>query len=71
MSDKTSGGFIGDPAEAFTPPAAGGCCGSAPATEVKQVSTCCGTAAPTVERAAVAVPAAKAEPAAGSSGCCG
>ncbi len=26
------GGFAGDPAEAFTPPAAGGCCGSEPAT---------------------------------------
>lgn len=30
-SQATTGGFIGDPAEAFTAPAsAGGCCGSAP-----------------------------------------
>lgn len=28
MTSQTSGGFLGDLEEAFTPPAAGGCCGS-------------------------------------------
>ena len=29
-SSDVAGGFAGDPAEAFTPPAAGSCCGSTP-----------------------------------------
>jgi hypothetical protein len=43
MTSETIGGFAGDPAEAFTPPAASGCCGSAPATATATATTCCGT----------------------------
>lgn len=54
------GGFTGDPAEAFTPPAAGGCCGSTPAT------TDAGTPAATDSGAA-----GQPGPAAPASTCCG
>lgn len=61
MTNQTSGGFTGDLAEAFTPPAAGGCCGAPAVTassEAGQAATgCCGS------------PAAAQE--AGQSGCCG
>ena len=38
-TNPTPGGFVGDPAEAFTPPAASGCCGSAEATAAGQCCT--------------------------------
>jgi hypothetical protein len=51
MSSETTtspaGGFLGDPSEAFSPPAAGGCCGSssAPAAEFEATAgSCCGMA---------------------------
>lgn len=45
-----AGGFVGDPSEAFSPPAGGGCCGTASSTPVESeqvaVSPCCGMAEP-------------------------
>ena len=46
-TDTRPGGFAGDPAEAFSPPAASGCCGGAfiPATTSStSTSGCCGSA---------------------------
>ncbi|MFG2075077.1 hypothetical protein [Nonomuraea maritima] len=48
MTNQTSGGFTGDLAEAFTTPAAGGCCGAPAATASSEAaqeagqSGCCG-----------------------------
>ncbi|MGW3353399.1 hypothetical protein ACWDA3_59800 [Nonomuraea rubra] len=83
MANQTSGGFTGDLAEAFTPPATGGCCG-APATgatgvsEADQAATsCCGSPAAAEQAAqsgccgqapAQAAPQAGVQ---GASGCCG
>ena len=36
------GGFVGDPAQAFTPPSAGSCCGSI-STSAETTGGCCGT----------------------------
>ena len=74
MSTQTTGGFAGDPADAFTPPAATGCCGSTPATAAPApttATTCCGTAEAAVEAGACCDPAAKAEAVAEGAGCCG
>jgi hypothetical protein len=71
MSEKTVGGFIGDPAEAFDPPSSSGCCGMAPTAEVKQATSCCGSPETVAEPKVIAVPVVEAEPAAGKSGCCG
>jgi len=40
-----AGGFAGDPAQAFTPPSAGSCCGSTPSGQAAAESAggCCGT----------------------------
>ncbi|WBQ05125.1 hypothetical protein [Kribbella sp. CA-293567] len=40
-----SGGFAGDPAEAFAPPSAGSCCGSTPTvqSDAEPAAGCCGT----------------------------
>jgi len=74
-NETTIGGFIGDPAEAFNPPAAGGCCGSAPATTAASsapaVSTCCGTAETAQSAGACCDPVAKTEAVASGAGCCG
>jgi hypothetical protein len=42
-SEVMTGGFSGDPAEAFRPPAASGCCGGEPVNEV--AGGCCGEVA--------------------------
>lgn len=42
-TEQTTGGFVTDPTEAFHPPAASGCCGSAPTST--DSSGCCGSAA--------------------------
>ncbi|TDC26558.1 hypothetical protein E1261_22315 [Kribbella albertanoniae] len=65
------GGFAGDPAEAFTPPSAGSCCGSSPAGQAAAESTggCCGTDTAVAESSCCG-----SEPAADkatSGGCCG
>jgi hypothetical protein len=70
----TTGGFNGDPAEAFNPPAASGCCGGTPTgTEAATAatSTCCGTAAAAQETNSCCAPEAKAEAVATGAGCCG
>jgi hypothetical protein len=71
----TSGGFTADPAEAFTPPSAGGCCGSAPAAAVavdtRAASPCCGTASDAQAAGSCCGTAAKAEAVAAGQGCCG
>ena len=72
----TQGGFTADPAEAFTPPSAGGCCGSAPAATVAPAqatatSPCCGTAADAQAAGSCCGTAAKAEAVATGQGCCG
>jgi hypothetical protein len=72
--DTTVGGFVGDPAEALNPPASSGCCGSpapAGATELVQVSTCCGTAAEASADGGCCGTAAKADAVASGAGCCG
>lgn len=73
MTDQaTQGGFAGDLAEAFTPPAAGSCCGSAPAAEgagAASQSACCG--APQVETTACCGSSAQSEATGSSAGCCG
>lgn len=57
-TEAKAGGFVGDPAEAFAPPAAGGCCGSAPTatSETGTAGGCCGSTAVTATE---------------STGCCG
>ncbi len=64
MSTHTRpGGFVGDPAEAFTPPAASGCCGG-PSTSADTTAGsggCCGSTAEATPREAVDAGA----------GCCG
>jgi hypothetical protein len=46
MASENTGGFIGDLQEAFTPPAAGGCCGGPAPAESADVAapatSCCG-----------------------------
>jgi hypothetical protein len=69
MTNETVGGFAGDPAEAFTPPASGGCCGSAPATAT--ATTCCGTTGAATAAGTCCDPAAKADAVADGAGCCG
>lgn len=75
-NETTVGGFTGDPAEAFTPPAAGGCCESAPAATstveaAPAASTCCGTAEAAQTAGACCDPVAKTEAVASGAGCCG
>jgi|GEM_PF-1580941 len=63
-TEPAAGGFAGDPAEAFNPPKAGGCCGS-PATGTGaaggQTEVCCGTAAEAQASGGCCGEAAKAE----------
>jgi hypothetical protein len=68
-TETTTGGFVGDPAEAFTPPTAGGCCGSAPTGET--ASACCGSAEAATAAGACCDPVAKAEAVETGAGCCG
>ena len=75
-SQTTSGGFAGDPAEAFDPPAVSGCCGTAPTTTASgsvpaTASTCCGTAAEAQESGGCCGSAAKEAAIAAGAGCCG
>ncbi|GAA3162959.1 MULTISPECIES: hypothetical protein [Nonomuraea] len=65
MTNQTSGGFLGDLDEAFTPPAAGGCCGSP--SSVGEPSDAAGQAA--AGTACCGSPAAATQ--AAQSGCCG
>lgn len=77
MSTNTRpGGFIGDPAEAFTPPAASGCCGTAPiattdsSTAGASSDGCCGSAEATAA-GQCCTPAARQEAIDADAGCCG
>jgi hypothetical protein len=71
---KTAGGFTDNPELAFTPPAAGGCCG-APATSAEAghetASTCCGTAETAAAAGSCCDPGAKSKAVAAGAGCCG
>jgi hypothetical protein len=76
MNTTSTGGFIGDPAEAFTPPAATGCCGGPTAvvdasTAAPAASTCCGTAEAADAAGSCCEPAAKTDAVAAGAGCCG
>jgi hypothetical protein len=77
MSTETTtpvGGFAGNPADAFAPASAGGCCGSAPAqaaTSETATSTCCGTAAEAQASGGCCGETAKADAIAGGASCCG
>ena len=62
------GGFIEDPAKAFEPAAAGGCCGNAPATS--EASGCCGNA-PAKASSCCDVAEAPAQQTEPKSDCCG
>lgn len=68
-----AGGFAGDPAEAFHPPAAGDCCGSTTAGggTAAAAGTCCGTAQDAQAANSCCAPAAKADAVADGAGCCG
>lgn len=71
---RTVGGFVGDPAQAFSPPAAGGCCGSAagaPSEATEAVATCCGTAAAAEAEGSCCGTVARAEAVETGAGCCG
>lgn len=73
MSTSTRpGGFVGDPAEAFTPPAAGGCCGAAvtSADSTAGSGECCGSAEATAA-GQCCTPAARQEAVDAGAGCCG
>ena len=74
QATEPAGGFAGDPAEAFNPPKAGGCCGS-PATGTGaaggQTEVCCGTAAEAQASGGCCGEAAKAEAVDSGAGCCG
>jgi len=74
QATEPAGGFAGDPAEAFNPPKAGGCCGS-PATGTgptgRQTEVCCGTAAEAQASGGCCGEAAKAEAVDSGAGCCG
>lgn len=73
MSTSTQpGGFTGDPAEAFSPPAASGCCGGTFTSTDDTAGTggCCGS----TEAAAAGqcrAPAARQEAVDANTGCCG
>lgn len=69
-TETTTGGFIGDPAEAFHPPATSGCCG-APAVTNAEAAPCCGSAEAASAADACCAPAAKAEAVDAGAGCCG
>lgn len=70
MSTTTRpGGFAGDPAEAFTPPAASGCCGG-PSTSADSTAGCCGSAE-AAEAGQCCTPAAREEAIDAGAGCCG
>lgn len=80
MSEKTPvntvGGFQGDLAEAFSPAAGTGSCGSPAAntgtgTAVPAAGPCCGTAAEAKAEGACCGTTAKAEAVADGAGCCG
>ena len=74
-TNAVAGGFASNPAEAFTPPSAGSCCGSAPTAQAsaETVAGCCGT-----DTAVAAGSCCGSEPvgeatagSAASGGCCG
>ncbi|MPZ79695.1 MAG: hypothetical protein GEV28_04580 [Actinophytocola sp.] len=75
-TDATPGGFVGDPAEAFTPPAVGGCCGGTVAAGTGTAGTgsaaggCCGSAEATAA-GECCTPAARTEAVDAGAGCCG
>jgi hypothetical protein len=78
MSDETTttaGGFRGDPAEAFAPPAIGGCCGGSPVatagSERAAAGPCCGSVAEAAASGGCCGETAKAEAVASAAGCCG
>lgn len=69
MSTTTRpGGFVGDPAEAFTPPEASGCCGGPSSTA--SAGGCCGSAEATAA-GQCCTPAARQEAVDAGAGCCG
>lgn len=69
MSATTApGGFVGDPAEAFTPPAASGCCGGPSGTA--GAGGCCGSAEATAA-GQCCTPEARREAVDAGAGCCG
>lgn len=79
MSTETTttieGGFLGDPAEAFTPLAMGGCCGSSPTAaaepEAAKSGQCCGTIAEAAASGGCCGEAPSMQAVASGTGCCG
>jgi hypothetical protein len=74
MTEKTSGGFTGDPAAALAVAGASGCCGSTTTigTPVAAASgPCCGTSAEAVAEGSCCGSAAKTEAVTAGQGCCG
>jgi hypothetical protein len=73
-ASASAGGFAGDPAEAFRPPSAGGCCGSTTAGSdgsAAGAGTCCGSVEDAQAAGSCCAPAAKADAVANGAGCCG
>jgi len=72
-TDTQPGGFVGDPTEAFNPPATSGCCGGAftPATEAPvSTNSCCETPEATAV-GQCCTPAAREQAIDAGAGCCG
>jgi hypothetical protein len=76
-SEAGAGGFAGDPAEAFRPQAAGGCCGSTTAGSITAggdgtaAGACCGSVEDADAADSCCAPAAKTVAVANGAGCCG
>ncbi|QYC41869.1 hypothetical protein Nocox_21315 [Nonomuraea coxensis DSM 45129] len=69
-NSAANGGFLGDLEEAFTPPAAGGCCGT-PSTSTGEPSDVAGQATRTTAEATACCGSPAAAEEAAQSGCCG
>lgn len=71
----TGGGFLGDPTEAFTPPATVGCCGGSPAATADSATasggSCCGTAVEAAGSGGCCGGTAEAQAGTSAAGCCG
>ena len=73
ITTSPAGGFAGDPAQAFSPPSAGSCCGSAPTGQAaaESVGGCCGTDTKVEVSACCGSTAEEPAGKAASGGCCG
>lgn len=73
-TNTTTGGFVGDPSEAFTPPATTGCCGGVVTPAADNAASgptgCCGSAEATAA-GQCCTQTAREEAIQAGAGCCG